>query len=209
MKKNALKSLLILSAGLLATGTQLCKASVPLHAVIEQNGKQQDLKQDDNGVYVYAVDDAPFSLLVPSMDAKGNKYPADSTQVRVCARTTPDIFKEIVVGANVQDTCLNSGSGMYNSSAQAASGMNLLVGTWSNVAEGLNASGSSYNTINFSRLLNYKYKMGRGCKANSPACAHASNVSPGSKIYLVVFADMNGNNVIDADEYTLIELDIH
>jgi hypothetical protein len=207
MKKELFASFAILVATAMSACTQPTSPNVPSHASIRQNGNELTPDRIDNGVYVYSLANAPFTLLVPSMDTKGKRYRADITQVRICARTDSALFKPIVAGANMQDTCLNSGNGLYNSANQAVSGINLMVGTWNNVVEGINVPGPTYNTIDVRQMLSYKRP--RLCFNSNPACTHVAYLKPGTKLYVAVFADMNGNSIIDKGEFTLIELDLH
>jgi len=183
-----------------------------LHSIIAQGGAQLTSTSTQTEIHKYSITSGPFSILVPNTDAKGNAYDVGHTPILVCASTDPSIFQGVVVGLSPQDSpCLNIANGLWASPEGSAKGIDLMVsnGHWHNAILGLGVPGRMYTTLNVRRTIDFKH-LHRGCPPAVQNCVPHVPTTPfnGSKIYMIVFVDMNGNSKLDSGEYTLIELDL-
>lgn len=185
-----------------------------LHSTIAQGGRQLSPDSAVDGMYKYSIAGGSFSILIPSADINGKKYDPTHAEIRICASTNPLDLHGVVTGANPQDThCLNSMGGLRPSIDKVSKGIYLLVsnGRWKNEIFGFNDAGLTYNSLNIRSML--VFKNHQWCVFNSPGgCkidrSNSAALPVGSKVYMAVFVDMNGNNVMDPGELTLMEIDI-
>jgi hypothetical protein len=183
-----------------------------LHSIIAQGGTQLTSTSTQTEIHKYSITSGPFSILVPNTDAKGKAYDVGHTPILICASTDPSIFQGVMDGLSPQDSpCLNIANGLWASPGQSGRGIDLMVsnGHWHNSIIGLGVQGPTYTTLNIGRTIDFKH-LHHGCPGAVKNCAPQIPSTPfnGTKIYMIVFVDMNGNNKLDSGEYTLIELDL-